>query len=814
MTDTLAADGSDTTAYPDGSSDTLLLGPDPRWGMLSPITTSHTIRMPSGLAHTVTTSRTITLSDPTNPLSLTQETTTIAENGRTYSSVFNAASNTITSTSPAGRQTTTTYNHQGDATNQQVSGITPIATAYNGMGLVTQVTQGTRSWTYAYDPLNRLTSARDPLHQTTAYSYDAADRVTQVTLPDARQILFSYDANGNTTSVTPPGRTAHTFTYNSVDQPSSSVPPTLGGTNSTQYTYNFDRQPTQIDLPDGTSITFGYDSAGRMGSVTIPRGTFQFGYDAATGNLSGVTAPGGIGLAYSYDGSLPTDATWSGSVAGSVAETYDSTFRVTSQSVDGGNTASYSYDNDDLVTQAGGLELTYNAQNGLLTGTTLGNLTDAQSYDGFAQPTQYTASYNGAAIYADSHTYDALGRITARVETIGGSTTTYGYGYDTRGRLTTVTKNGNPLASYTYDANGNRLSGTDASGTKNGTYDAQDRLTHYGSTAYTYGATGNLQTTVTAGQTTSYTYDQLGNLTGATLPNATQIGYVIDGENRRIGKTVNGILVQGFLYQNTLSPVAELDGSGNVVSRFVYAQDSNVPEYMIKGGETYRIITDHLGSPRLVVDVATGAVAQRMDYDAFGTVTQDTNPGFQPFGFAGGLYDRDTKLVRFGARDYDAATGRWTAKDPIGFDGMDTNLYAYTHGDPVNFLDPTGQNFLEWLIDKLLEKAKDHASEELSKEAAKAMIQDQERRDAEQRQRDLESINSSNMCPSDKAKARDRVEQAYAAKWNQHSADERTIDNWKGWEQYAWDRASQSAQQAHDATQNWFDQHTPLPALH
>jgi len=80
-----------------------------------------------------------------------------------------------------------------------------------------------------------------------------------------------------------------------------------------------------------------------------------------------------------------------------------------------------------------------------------------------------------------------------------------------------------------------------------------------------------------------------------------------------------------------------------------------------------------------------------MDYDAFGRVLLDTNPGFQPFGFAGGLYDPDTGLTRFGARDYDADAGRWTAKDPIGFRGGDTNLYAYVSNDPVNWKDPSGR---------------------------------------------------------------------------------------------------------------------------
>ncbi|MGH7166277.1 MAG: RHS repeat-associated core domain-containing protein, partial [Nitrospiraceae bacterium] len=81
---------------------------------------------------------------------------------------------------------------------------------------------------------------------------------------------------------------------------------------------------------------------------------------------------------------------------------------------------------------------------------------------------------------------------------------------------------------------------------------------------------------------------------------------------------------------------------------------------------------------------------QRMDYDEFGNVLLDTNPGFQPFGFAGGLYDQHTGLVRFGARDYDPLTGRWTVKDLIGFQSSESNFYVYVTGDPVNYADLWG----------------------------------------------------------------------------------------------------------------------------
>jgi RHS repeat-associated protein len=55
----------------------------------------------------------------------------------------------------------------------------------------------------------------------------------------------------------------------------------------------------------------------------------------------------------------------------------------------------------------------------------------------------------------------------------------------------------------------------------------------------------------------------------------------------------------------------------------------------------------------------------------------------------GGLYDPDTGLVRFGARDYDPNIGRWVSKDPILFKGHQANLYVYAGNDPINRADVT-----------------------------------------------------------------------------------------------------------------------------
>jgi len=321
----------------------------------------------------------------------------------------------------------------------------------------------------------------------------------------------------------------------------------------------------------------------------------------------------------------------------------------------------------------------------------------------------------------------------------------YDYGYNPDGRpwLESVAVDGIVVSRYAYDENGNRTSAelgwsqlgysTEFDASLNDTdtnYNEADQLLTSGSREYTWNAFGQLEAMLdTATQEeTVYEYDLYGNLLSVATPDGRTIQYDVDGAGRRVGRRV--LDVQGieldyraWIYRDLLRPIAEVNASGNVVARYVYLdgegsrqngmhqlatrlganQDtslpfagSNVPEYIEllddsgTVAQTLRLIVNQVGTVQAVVDVATGDIVQRLEHDEFGRVLFDSNPGLQPFGFAGGLVDADTALVRFGARDYEPVTGRWTARDPVRFAALETNRYSYSAGDAVNYLDPAG----------------------------------------------------------------------------------------------------------------------------
>ena len=174
-----------------------------------------------------------------------------------------------------------------------------------------------------------------------------------------------------------------------------------------------------------------------------------------------------------------------------------------------------------------------------------------------------------------------------------------------------------------------------------------------------------------------------GNLLSVVLPDGRTVEYEVDGAGRRVGRRVlsesgTELEYRGWIYRDLLRPIAEVDSAGNVVARYVYDdgagskqngahqlatrlganQDTslpfegeNVPDFieLLDGSAVtarYRLIKNQVGTVLAVVDATSGEVAQRIEYDEFGRVLYDSAPGLQPFGFAGGLYDADTGLVR------------------------------------------------------------------------------------------------------------------------------------------------------------------------
>ena len=639
---------------------------------------------PSGLEKIILREKTYEDTDSDEIKDLITETVSVNEKVTTL--VNNILQSEKTIATPEGRTVTANYNPANLLTESvSIPGLNTINYGYNSEGRITSMSTGTREITFSYNAQGFMDSFTDPEGYTTTYAHDAVGRMTGVGRPDGSSLGYTYDGNGNMTVLTNPSSIQHGFGFNAVNLNSSYQTP-ISGTYS--YVYDRERRLSEINFPSGRQIRNIYDTI-QLSQVQTPEGNIDYTYLCGT-KVESVTK-GTEAITIGYDGKLVTSIDLTGTLNQSLGYTYNNDFNVTGFAY-AGDAENFTYDNDGLLTGSGSFTITRNAQNGLPEAVNGGSLNQARTFNGYGEQDGQVSTISGQGVNSWSLAQDYNGQITQKIENVDGSTSTYDYTYDPMGRLITVTKDSSLVEEYDYDINGTRIYEMNTLrgvASRNFTYSDEDHLLTAGTTSYQHDVDGFLTTKTDGTDVTTYNYSSRGELLSATLPDGKFIEYVHDPLGRRIAKIVDGTTVEKYLWQGLTRLLAVYDGSNNLIMRFEYA-DGRMPVAMTRGGATYYLTYDQVGSLRVVADSA-GNVVKRIDFDSFGNIINDSNTAFDmPFGFAGGLHDRDTGLVRFGYRDYDPDIGRWTAKDPIGFAGGDTDLFGYVLNDPVNLIDPYG----------------------------------------------------------------------------------------------------------------------------
>ncbi|WP_097011879.1 RHS repeat-associated core domain-containing protein [Pseudodesulfovibrio profundus] len=298
------------------------------------------------------------------------------------------------------------------------------------------------------------------------------------------------------------------------------------------------------------------------------------------------------------------------------------------------------------------------------------------------------------SVYAYQLRHDRTGRIVEKVETVKGKAVKWTYRYDKKGRLHEAHLDNRLVCRCLYDKQGRRsqdsFPATHGSEVRNYGYTVDNRLQQAGNNGYTHDANGFRTIWNHKGQYTTYQYAPDYRLLKAEQENDGIIFTFDHDENgQRKTKYRNNTPVEAYQWLDAIRLAGFHDGETGY--SFVYNGDERTP-YALKGedGPLAYLHYDQIGSLRAVAD-ESGNVIKEILYDPFGGIIRDTNPDLRiPIGFAGGLHDRDLGFVRFGWRDYDTFTSRWTAPDPMGDAGGDPDWYGYCLDDPVNGVDPLG----------------------------------------------------------------------------------------------------------------------------
>ncbi len=372
---------------------------------------------------------------------------------------------------------------------------------------------------YAYDPTTGyLTSLTQPIIGTTTYSnHDALGNPRNVLDPNGNSTAYTYDENGRVLTVTAAGDTSPTqYAY------------VVGGCTSCGGANKIDH----ITLPEGNTITYGYDANSNLASISDSLGnSINYTYDSEGNKLTEEIRDAGNSLqkslSYQYDALNRLKRTTNPDTS-YTEYSYDSRGNRLSLRTPNSTLTTYSYDALNRLTatiQPGTITTGYgyNANNNLTTVTDANSNATTYIYDDKGRVYQVISPDTGTTTY----TYDPAGNLMTKTDAKG---ITISYTYDALNRLTTIDYPADTDTVYSYDTclngKGRLCSMTDASGT----------------TTYEYTPKGQVkkETKVidTVTYVTQYTYDQNGNLKTMTYPSGKVITY--NYTNDRAVSVLNG----------------------------------------------------------------------------------------------------------------------------------------------------------------------------------------------------------------------------------------------------------------------------------
>jgi RHS repeat-associated protein len=467
---------------------------------------------------------------------------------------------------------------------------------------------------YTYTPAGRLATRAWARGVTTTYSYDAGGRLTLTDYSDTtRDVALSYDALGRKITESQTNRTQYSFTYNPVTlaPTSETLAYDLNADGTPDFTRVLDRGQDSLQrdsgwqLKDGATIenqvTYAYDPAGRLASVTSPAGPFTYAYQAnSVGLLSSVTSPAHT-VTNTWENTRDVLARKQNAVGASVISAYDYSVNPLGQRTEVAKTGSAFASNRSI---AWGYD-------------SLGQVVKADSTAGFNRAYQYDGIGNRKKA-ADSLTLPATDNYTANALNQYTAVDTINPAYDDDGNATAYPLPAHLSANSTlaWDAE-NRL----VSATVNGT-----------TTTYLYDSGSRRIAQTTGSATTVYIYDAwnpVAEYTGTTLAKTYTWGLDLSGSMQGAGG-VGGLLA---VTEGTTSHFPTYDGNGNI-SEYLDSAGATVAHYEY----------DPFGRTTVSTGTKWGDFAHR-----FST---------KPIDFSTGLY-------YYGYRFYDPATGRWPSRDPI-----------------------------------------------------------------------------------------------------------------------------------------------------